>query len=314
MNNTPTIWHFIRTALSADQPVILMVVTESSGSSPGRKGFKMAVAGNDSLFGSIGGGLMEQRLVTEARQSFSSDCVSIRHLEHQAGSDHSSGMVCQGSQSVVSYPLHRSFLETVRRIEEMLSTNLNGELLFTTTGIRLVEGGGEPSPALKEGILWQEHLGCGNRLYIFGGGHVGLALSNLMRTLDFHITVIDDRAAVNTLVDNESAHEKLTVDYRDIASIVEERNATYVTIMTAGHASDEVVLRQLLGKRLAYLGVMGSRSKIDSLFNSLRMKGIHPEDFPYLHAPVGLSIGSHTPAEIAVSIAAEIIMVKNMAP
>ena len=110
---------------------------------------------------------------------------------------------------------------------------------------------------------------------------------------------------------NVYAQEKHVVSYNSLGKHVSEGERSYVVIMTYGHLADEKVLRQLAGKKLRYLGLLGSPAKIAQIFASLKKKGVSAASLKKVHAPVGLPIHSHTPEEIAISIAAEIIQVKN---
>jgi xanthine dehydrogenase accessory factor len=85
----------------------------------------------------------------------------------------------------------------------------------------------------------------------------------------------------------------------------------YVVVMTLGYKSDETVIRSIVGKDLRYFGVLGSKAKMKTLMNALIADGVSKDRLSQIHAPIGLPINSHTPDEIAVSIAAEIILVKN---
>ena len=106
-------------------------------------------------------------------------------------------------------------------------------------------------------------------------------------------------------------HAAKTNDYKKIVDLVPVGPNSYVVIMTFGHKSDETVLRQLLDKNVKYLGMMGSKRKVQAIFSSLLLAGASEIQLDKVDAPIGLSIGSQTPAEIAVSIAAKIIQVKN---
>jgi xanthine dehydrogenase accessory factor len=164
----------------------------------------------------------------------------------------------------------------------------------------------------KNEFIYEEKLGYKQNLYIIGGGHCALALSELMSKLDFHISLFDDRADLNTLEKNRFAHSiKIIESYENIADFVPSGENNYVVVMTLGYKFDEVVIRQLLDKKFKYFGVLGSRAKMKTLFKNLEKEGFDKEKFSKIHTPIGLPINSHTPEEIAVSIAAEIVAVKN---
>ena len=121
---------------------------------------------------------------------------------------------------------------------------------------------------------YREEAGQRPVLTIIGGGHVGLALSRVMADLDFHVRVLDDREDLATMDANIFAQEKHVVSYRSIGRHVEEGEQSYVVIMTFGHQADEKVLAQLAGKKLRYLGLLGSPAKIAQIFARLKKKGI----------------------------------------
>ncbi len=155
-------------------------------------------------------------------------------------------------------------------------------------------------------------MGYKHRLYIVGGGHCALALSELMSRFEFYIHVIDDRPDLNTLTQNIFAHEKHVVEnYDSISDLIPSGPDVYVVVMTLGYRSDLTVLLQLAQKSFAYLGLMGSESKVSTLKEELKQADFPEGLIQKMHTPIGLKIKSHTPEEIAVSIAAELILVKN---
>jgi len=132
-----------------------------------------------------------------------------------------------------------------------------------------------------------------------------------MATLPFRIIVLDNRENLPTMAANRYAHEQHVVDFDHIGDRVAEGDHSWVVIMTFGHVHDRKVLEGLLGKDFAYLGLMGSVAKVRQMYAAMEADGIDAKDLERVQAPVGVSIGSHTPEEIAISIAAEIIAVKN---
>lgn len=154
-------------------------------------------------------------------------------------------------------------------------------------------------------------MGLINTAYIIGGGHVGLALSRLLAMLDFYIVVLDERAEINTFQNNTDADEKIITAFHQIEQHIHNGEQNYVFIMTPNHRADKLVLRQLLDKKLRYLGMMGSASKVNEIFEDLRQEGVSSAKLQQLHAPIGLPIKSHTSTEIAISITAQIIAIKN---
>ena len=163
-------------------------------------------------------------------------------------------------------------------------------------------------------FVYEEKLGFKNKLFIIGGGHCALALSELMSKMDFHISLFDDRADLNTLAKNEYVHEKRTIEsYERIGELVEGGKNVYLVVMTLGYKFDEIVIRKLFDEDFKYFGVLGSSAKMKILLKSLEKEGFDKEKLSQIHTPIGLKINSRTPVEIAVSIAAEIISLKNAA-
>jgi xanthine dehydrogenase accessory factor len=163
-------------------------------------------------------------------------------------------------------------------------------------------------------FLYTERLGFKNDLYIIGGGHCALALSELMSKMDFHISLFDDRPDLNTIEKNGFAHEVTIIDgYDQIAEHIPSGERSFVVVMTLGYKSDAIVIRSLVDKHFKYFGVLGSNAKMLSMFKELTKEGQPAEKLDRIRTPVGIPINSRTPEEIAVSIAAEIISVKNSA-
>jgi xanthine dehydrogenase accessory factor len=130
--------------------------------------------------------------------------------------------------------------------------------------------------------------------------------------MDFYIRLYDDREHLKTMEQNQFAHEKFVVDnYEGLKQKVNSGTDHYVVIMTFGYRTDDIALRALIEKEFKYIGLLGSKSKIAKMFDDYRKEGIAENLLQRVHTPIGLSIKSQTPEEIAVSIAAEIIKIKN---
>lgn len=329
----PEIWQFAADRLKRGQSVMLLIVAESSGSSPGRQGFKMIVA-EDDLAGSIGGGVMEVELVEQAKSQISNfkSQINSKIIEqvHQKNSPDSSGMICSGKQTVIFFRLDSTHLNTVNEIIHVLENGYYQflrikpdyfkvvDLFSKKTGERVISKDSDKSfdfifeKKNENDFIYEELLGLKNKLFIIGGGHCALALSELMAKMDFHISLFDDRPNLNTLSKNKFAHTKTVISsYEQIDEFIPSGANVYVVVMTLGFAFDEIVIRKLFDKDFKYFGVLGSRAKMATLLKNLRQDGFDAEKLNKIRTPIGLPINSQTPEEIAVSIAAEIISVKN---
>ncbi len=149
-------------------------------------------------------------------------------------------------------------------------------------------------------------------VYLFGGGHISYQLARLLPMLDFDFVVVDDRAAFANQRRFPEAKACVAHDFADISSAVtSDVRFAYAVIVTRGHQSDFLVLQQALRLQFAYIGMIGSRRKINILFEELRRQGVSQETLETIHAPIGLNIRADTPEEIAVSIAAELIQIRR---
>lgn len=164
---------------------------------------------------------------------------------------------------------------------------------------------------------------CGGRMEVFvhvlrptetalivGAGHVAQPLARLASVAGFRVLVVDDREEFLAAGRFPEAETRL-VSFADLAAGVPLHRGTYAVIVTRSHQHDEQVLRQLLDKPLAYLGVIGSRRKVQGMFARLREQGFSAEQLARVRAPIGLDIGAQTPAEIALSVAAELVQVRR---
>lgn len=315
------LWQFVSANLTRGENVMLLVVAESSGSSPGRQGYKMAVGADGTLAGSIGGGIMEVTLVEQARvkskKAKGKIYDELSEQVHRKDVPNSSGMICSGRQTVIFKLLTPDDHEAVQIAAASLAENRADIIEITPRRFTI-----EPAKAGTQNFefqklsdidfVYRERLGAKNDLYIVGGGHCALALSELMSKMDFLIHIFDDRPDLNTIEKNQFADEiSIIENYEEIADHIDSSPSTYAVVMTLGYKTDAIVIRKLLDKDFKYFGVLGSKAKMATLLRELRAEGLPAEKLDRIHTPIGLPINSHTPEEIAVSIAAEIIAVKN---
>jgi xanthine dehydrogenase accessory factor len=160
-----------------------------------------------------------------------------------------------------------------------------------------------------EAEVFMEVSGRPKRLIIFGGGHVCRALVDIADGSDFLITVVDDRPDILDQYDGAVAVAKTDSDYRTNLPALDAD--CYVVIVTRSHKHDQPVLEQAIEKPCAYIGMIGSKAKVAMALSSLEESGADRRRVEQVHAPIGLNIGGEGPYEIAISIMAEIIEVKN---
>jgi xanthine dehydrogenase accessory factor len=317
LNTTMNFWQQLLTQLQQDKKVYLLTVIQNFGSSPGRKGFKMLVADDGFIFGSVGGGIMEFTLVEEVKELLNqkNKPVFFKQQIHQGNGKDKSGMICSGEQTIVFHPLNNSNIQLIKTVLDCLQNNQQQTLNFSPAGIEFTET--KISEKYKAEINsesdWQfkELIGFKETIYIVGGGHVGLSVSQLFRQLNFHVVVFDNRENLNTLESNRFAHQKHVIDYNLITDYFKEGNDSYIAIMTNKYTDDKLVLSKILRNNYKFIGVLGSKAKLKTMWEVLQKEGFTLDELNTVFAPIGLHIKSETPEEIAVSIAAQIIQVKN---
>lgn len=312
-----TVWEFALSKYRSGNEVIVLYVVDSRDSSPGRRGFHMAVSSDQDFCGTIGGGVMEHKFVEMARSilTYGYTKPALHRQVHNKKAEKQSGMICSGEQTILLYKISGHDADEISLMVQSLNSWKSGMLEISTAGLRFSDTAPE-KPAYYfehrgDNFLYRETTGIRDHLYIIGGGHCSLALSELMSRLDFYIRVYDDRPGLSTMKANHFANElHILESYGRLSEIVEGGPHRYVVIMTMGYRSDDQAFRALAGKKFRYLGMLGSKSKISTMAEAYRQERSEVS-LDHIFAPVGIDIKSETTHEIAVSIAAQIISIRN---
>lgn len=306
-------WSEIKENVVKHKKLALAIVFDADNSTPGRQGFKMYVTPDGNVRGSVGGGLVESMVMDECKVILKNDLNKNYFKEYKllGTAEESIGMICNGIQIIGYLILKEKHLILITGIINGINNHKENFIQITENDFTIIEENIPKDSFNKEEFIYSERVGVKNRVYIFGGGHVGLAISRIMSSLDFYVIVIDSRKDVNTLIENTFADEIIIKDFVEAANDITEDKFSYVVIVTPGHVQDKDVLKAVLHKKVKYIGMMGSESKVRSLYKELTAEGINPNFLSRIHSPIGLKIKSETPEEIAISIAAEIIGIKN---
>lgn len=302
-----TFWRALADHLETGEVAVLGIVADHTRHSPGTRGAKMFVRPDGSQFGTIGGGGMEATFLDRA---FELRGQTTQVLHHREDTDSlRSGLICAGKQTMVYLVAAASDAPTYRQFADAVDDDQAMELVIEAGKPRIAPRPvGVAAPITFRDDVYTEHAVNHQRIAIVGGGHCGFALSRTMRHLGYRVQLFDERDDVFTFIDNDYAHEKVVVaDYADAGGLVLYPELTHFVVMTADVASD---VRGLLGgieRPFPYKGVMGSAAKLLRIRDMLRDAGVKRARFEELYAPVGLEMTSNTPAEIAVSIAAQIL-------
>ena len=309
-------------AIEKGERVVLCTILASSGSSPRGAGTRMAVFEDGRTLGTVGGGKVELLAAQDALEVLKTGNTHIRAFCLAPDQVASIGMICGGNVTVYYQLLTQSELPILYKMRGALQTDANSWLYLKIADgvveefaiIDAALAAAQPElftsrAILKKGepVFYAEPLMRAGRVYVFGGGHVGQALVPVLANVGFRVTLFDNR---KELADKEHfplAEQVILGDYNDIYAQVNLTENDYVVIMTPGHQSDYALLEQVLRTKTKYVGCIGSRHKIARTQQLLREAGISEEAIASVHSPIGLPIGAETPAEIAISIAAEMI-------
>ena len=262
-------WAKLFQKLYDNQKVFLALVAHHTQGSPGTTGAKLWISENGEIQGTIGGGIMEHRLIDRAKEILKQEDFKpeIQTLYHRAsGSGEKSGMICSGSQTNLYYLCHPSRdRETVEKVVSLMERDIASSLLIESLGMSVVEKAvnlAQPAIQLiQESGSWryEEQLLNRQRIAIIGGGHCSLALSRVMSQLDYEVLVFDTRHEVSTLTQNTYARSvKIVEDYQAVGSLIPSPQVTCVVVMTTDFPSDIRALLGVTSLPFPFISVIGS--------------------------------------------------------
>ena len=317
----------IKNKLEHGEPLVLVTVIASSGATPRGAGARMLVGREGRICGTIGGGAVEYRSEqiaakvledkTSLGQGFTLTKDDVQNL----------GMICGGACDVFFHYLPAGDIHTIMLCDEAEAEFQRGSNLWLLTdvgangqmglyaedlgfwGISVPEKLTLSRHPERTGNIFAEQINVSGRVYIFGGGHVAQELVPVLSHVGFRCVVMDDRAEFTKKELFPGAEEVICGDLQNIGNYMTIGNDDYVCVMTRGHAYDTVVQAQVLRCRPTYCGVIGSAFKAAGVRKTLKEEyGLLDEELNLVTTPIGLNIKGETPAEIAISIAAQMIL------
>jgi xanthine dehydrogenase accessory factor len=318
--------------LQSGENAVLCSIIASSGSAPRGAGAKMAVFPDGSTVGTVGGGAVEMQSIHDALEVLKTGNSHAHAFCLAPNQVQDLGMVCGGNVTVYFQYLTPERLPLIEEICRLLREDKGSSWLVTilkdeafwdmgiydrARGLQFTDAitAEELEPLLQSGgvlkkgnpACYVEPLTVAGSVYIFGGGHVSQALAPLLRTVGFRVVVYDRRPQAARKEVFPDAAEVILGGYEEIADRVTLTADDYVVVMTPGHESDREVLAQVLRTPATYIGCIGSRHKVAKTRELLLAAGIPEKDIDRVHSPIGLPIGGETPAEVALSIAAQLV-------
>lgn len=308
---------------------MLVSVIGSEGSVPRRNKSHMLVTDEGRLCGTVGGGAVEGKSILLAKQALEERASMRESFELQEKAADGVGMICGGRVEIGfffispdDHAVYEVFAEAVRQYECGKNTWLMIHLDSCKASLCTEAGWLDASENVPMDMVcssdvqrfewngsnyYSEKIVSDEKVWIFGGGHVAQALVPVLASVDFRCMVIEDReefcepglfpgACEVRHIPASRWAEEITIGPRD-----------YVCIMTRGHAYDLDCQAIAMRTQACYIGVIGSRRKKETVNARLKAMGFSDQDLARIHTPIGLEIGAVTPAEIAVSIAAQMI-------
>ncbi len=333
--------------LGQGESVALATVIGRSGSGPREAGATMLVTADGRTLGTVGGGLLEGQAIALARDVLACRRPACRSFSLAETRLEAGGMICGGEMellvdflgatdaaccAVFAGVLERQeagrpcwLVRSVPAAGGPGATGIGlldeqgfvpGTLPPPLPGADLLAGARRPAETVvieAGGLRYViQPAGLAAAVYIFGAGHVGRELAPICGALGYRTIVIDDRAEFATAERFPSAAQIVVADsYAECFRRFSFAAASAVVIVTHGHSHDREVLSYALRTKAGYVGMISSRRKRELILASLREEGVAEADLARVHSPIGLAIGAQTPAEIAVSIAAELVAVRT---
>lgn len=325
----------LRERLQPGQSFVLVSVIDSAGSTPRSSGAKMAVFADGSYMGTIGGGNVEYLSIQQASKVLDEKKSLTKGFNLTKNQKADIGMICGGNVEVSFQYVdgqNEAYLQMLDHMLKLYEEDVDAWLVTAMrdgvvceTGVYDKRSGlqfmttvsaEQIAPYLENKSVRTEttpqcfvepliQSGC---VYVFGGGHVAQELVPVISHVGFRVVVYEDRENFAKPELFSGVHHTILGAFKEISEHITIRENDYVVIMTRGHQSDYEVLRQVLRTQATYVGVIGSRHKIAATTERLLADGISEQDIARMHTPIGLPIKGETPAEIAISIAAEMIL------
>lgn len=299
--------------LSDDEAAVLATVVETRGSTPRETGAKMIVRPNGQIFGTIGGGAGEAKVVEAAKMVLRGGAKQV--VEIDLSSLQAEG-ICGGKMRI--WVERWRGAESLRLVNQILANLENGR-----TAILVTPFVQQLSPYLLL-LTENQHVTLNGFaeliepppvLLVVGAGHVAIELAKIASNVGFEIVLQDDRPEWANKDNFPSVKEILTEPIEKAIHQIPENSQLFVALLTRGFDYDLKALKTILRreKPCVYLGMIGSERRARMVFRELEKQGFSENQLAQIRAPIGLKIGALTPAEIAVSIAAELIFARSEA-
>lgn len=341
------LWNLLTRCIEDGEPVVTAKVIRQKGSAPRGSGTWLLMRRDGDVAGTVGGGVMEARVLESALELFATRQSCVMHISMTQTELGTTSMICGGKVDILLDYWEpdddlkawcrelAACLGNRTRARYVIDLKMESGTACRTTHLlvldegRILSGGSDqplqeveirksvlaarkPSLILTDrGELWVEPLQASSRLLLMGAGHVGKAAAILGDMTGFETVVFDDRPdLLRRELYAESIGLRRIDDFTTCLDDVQIDDGTFIVIVTRGHLYDRDVLAQALRTDAAYIGMIGSRKKRDTIYKSLLASGFSEVDLKRVYSPIGIDIRAETPEELAVSIVGELIRVR----
>ena len=344
MDDRFEIWNAVLELAQSEVNGTLASVSRQRGSCPMASDAKMVVAEDGRSWGTVGGGCIEADVVQAALEA--AECGEPRFVSHTLTADSAGdlGLSCGGTAEFFLEPIIRSPEMTALYAGVAAAIRARTPMAVLTgvdwgtgpkkavrffagqeSGNELTVGDFEIPDSLAEQVsparstFFDEESGVlvesvprKPRVVIFGAGHVGVEIAKVAAGVDFHVVVYDDREEFANAERIPWAHEVRVEDFRTMFDGLEFDADDYLLATTRGHNFDALIIEHVAPSAAGYVGMLGSKRKRAVVFRALEAAGVPADALDRVKTPVGLDIGADTPAEIAVSVVAELVQVRRL--
>lgn len=352
MNERAALWLAAAEAVEAGRPAAFATVARKRGSLPMASDAKMLVTGDGARWGTVGGGCTEADVTAQALATLATGKPGFVKHTLNADLVGDLALSCGGTVELFVEPLLPSpelsaLCRAVgqgieRRQPATVATALEwhdgpaklavvgSERVTVGWGERLLSALGEPQSTHRSPLpaprvsrrataFVDEQAGCFvepirrlPRLTIFGAGHVGAELAQLAARAGFYVIVVDDRAEFANAGRVPAANEIVVDDFRRVLDRLVFDEDDYVIAATRGHSFDAYIIERTAASGAGYVGMLGSKRKRAVIWRALEAAGVDPDALRRVRSPIGVDIGADTPAEIAVSVVAELVRLRRL--
>ncbi len=330
--------------LEKGQPVALVTVISTTGSTPGKVGYKMLVFGaGEGIAGTVGGGKVEAKMIDEAAKGLGTPGSRFFRFVLGKTPEDEDG-ICGGAVEFLietfdktALPLFRGLSAVTERHDagvlvsllspgglprkiyltnpEQVEAGIEGGLSEeVAVAIKEVAATGSPGIRVSAGTVqaFAEPLAQPPTVVLCGAGHLSYYIARYAQSVHFRVVVYDERGEYASRQRFPEADTVMAGDFSGVFDRVRIDEDSYIVIVTRGHKCDEIVLEQAVRTQARYIGMIGSRQKTRLLLQKLRDKGVPSGLLDRVYSPIGLSIGAVTPQEIALSIVCELVKIRRL--